>query len=212
MERKNTAEVINQLVEENKGLVYHMLNKYSHSISDWSEAEDLAMEALLNAAIYFDVEKGYQFSSYACQAIRNAILYHLRTQTDYNHRFKANVIVEDKKGREVDMAEILTEELDNDLDGYRPDHRKDPLALLLEKERKHVVKETVDEFVWRGNAHLNTFIDFYYRDEKVAETEVAEASCLSQPCVNHRLINVKKETGRNRKVIQEFKQQLQSVY
>lgn len=212
MAHKNTAEVINQLVEENYNLVYHMLHKYSDSISDWSEAEDLATEALLNAAIYFDTEKGYQFSSYACQAIRNAILYHLRTQTNYNQRYKNNVIVEDKRGREVDYTDNVAEELENDLDGYRPNHRKDPLSLLLEQERKHVVKTTVDEFVWRGDANLNTFIDFHYRDEKVAETEVAEASCLSQPCVNHRLINVKKETGRNRKVIQEFKQQLQSVY
>lgn len=212
MERKNTAEVINQLVEDNYKLVYHMLNKYSHSISDLAEAEDLAMEALLNAAIYFDVEKGYQFSSYACQAIRNAILYHLRTQTNYNQRYKNNVIVEDKRGREVDMTEILAEELDNDLDGYRPDHRKDPLALLLEKERKHVVKETVDEFVWRGNAHLNTFIDFYYRDEKVAEKELGEASQLSQPRINKRLSNVRNEAGRNRKDIQAFKKQLKAVY
>lgn len=211
MERKNTAEVINQLVEENKGLVYHMLNKYSHSISDWSEAEDLATEALLNAAIYFDVEKGYQFSSYACQAIRNAILYHLRTQTDYNHRFKANVIVEDKKGREVDMAEILAEELDNDLDGYRPNHRKDPLSLLLEQERTHVVKKTVDEFVWKGNAHLNTFIDFYYRDEKVSEAELAEAYQFSQAGVSRRLAKVKTETGCRKNEIIDFKNRLKAL-
>lgn len=212
MTHQNTPEVVEELVEKNIKLVYHMMNKYRDSISDWSEAEDLATEALLNAAIYFDTEKGYQFSSYACRSIHNAIMKSLRTQRNYNHRYKADVTVEDKRGRELDMAEILAEELDNDLDGYRPDHRRDPLSLLLEQERKHVVKKTVDEFVWKGNPQLNTFIDFYYRDEKVTETELAESSRLTQPCVNNRLSKVRNEAGRNRKEIQAFKQQLQSIY
>jgi len=80
------------IVQDNLGLVIHMWSKIrsdmdtdSFSIS-FDEIEDDALQngryALMSSARCFDPERNTKFSTYACIAIRNAIL---RTIADYKH-------------------------------------------------------------------------------------------------------------------------------
>ena len=64
-----------EVVAENRGLVYQML--YKRGYQKWSpcfeELESLCMEALMRAARKFDPSRGVRFSTFACRAILNEI-------------------------------------------------------------------------------------------------------------------------------------------
>lgn len=64
-----------KLVEENHNLIYSLLNARGWSIEDYY---DLAAIGLCRAAIMFDPEKGYKFSTYAYTSMQNEILQELR--------------------------------------------------------------------------------------------------------------------------------------
>lgn len=64
------TEAQQQLVEENHNLIYKVLYDHHLDIEEWY---DVAAIGLCRAAMLFDPEKNFQFSTYACTAIWNNI-------------------------------------------------------------------------------------------------------------------------------------------
>lgn len=64
-----------KLVEDNHNLIYHVLLKYHWDIDKYY---GIAAIGLCNAAKMFDPTKGIKFSTYACIAIKNQVLYDKR--------------------------------------------------------------------------------------------------------------------------------------
>lgn len=73
-----TTEDVNELLKQNKNLVYDMLSKYGQLHN--SEAESAAWEGLWDAINTFDVFATTAFSTYACTLIKHRIGDVLRKQ------------------------------------------------------------------------------------------------------------------------------------
>lgn len=72
-----TAEVKDQLADHYSGLVYKISSTFSHKKPYVLDFEDILQEGrlgLLDAIEKFDPERGFQFSTYAQQRIRGAII------------------------------------------------------------------------------------------------------------------------------------------
>lgn len=71
------------IVSENHGLIHHMLKKMN---LQWDEWYDVAAIGLCQAAMKFDITKGYSFATFACTCIRNKILVEINAQ-HYQKRY-----------------------------------------------------------------------------------------------------------------------------
>jgi DNA-directed RNA polymerase specialized sigma24 family protein len=79
--RDKTKEDIEQLLYENKNLVYYMLTKTGQLLNQ--DAESAAWEGLWDAVNLFDIYSKTAFSTFACVIMRNAINDVLRKQKHY---------------------------------------------------------------------------------------------------------------------------------
>ncbi len=77
----------NHLVTENQGLVYSMLHRIKVRIGDRDDLVSEASLALVRAVEGFDPSRGFQFSTYACNAIVRAFIYVNKKTQKYNQRF-----------------------------------------------------------------------------------------------------------------------------
>ena len=223
----NSPEVVERLVEENYGLILHIVNTFAENGSierrDFDDAVWYAIDGLLKAAQNFNESRGFTFSTYACTCIKNSIIAFIRDkQKHLKHRELQMFQVEEDK--EVDFFENL--EAVEDDDRQRPQHQRDPLSLLLEKDKKQQFKKAVEEVSWSGNESINAFIDVYYReeDDTVSQKAVGKLYGKSQAGINQNLSYVKQadellsRSGKKRehftleiKEIQSFKKRIQAL-
>lgn len=216
---KNSPEEMERLIQENYALVFYMINKHREMYVDFNEAEGYAVEGLFNAARTFDREKGIPFSSYACKCIYNQLITYVRKENPYQFNCKCDLSTSLNNGDELSNLENI-ESLPDDC-GNRPSHLRDPLSLLLEKERTQKVQELVDEASWWGNEYINTFIDHHYHN--ISQPDLARWEGSSQPNISNRVISFKgesiskgtklltKKTIQKEKQIKQFKQQLKAL-
>ena len=184
----NSNDVISRLCEENEKLVYYMLNKTSWMFHDFREAEGHAFEGLFNAARYFDESKGYEFSSYAGKSIYNAIANYAEKEREFNGRYKTSLIVETNRGKEKDLFEDLDHPEEEEY--RRPQHTRDPLSLLLEKDQKQYVQQVVEEIAWEGDIALNTLFDYCMIEENMSQSQLARIYKDAQASVSNRLADL----------------------
>lgn len=79
----NDGKTPEQLVQENRKLVYSQANKLKTTLQDWETAEydelvSAGLVGLCQAARRFDPSKGFRFSSLAVRWIRGEMLHYLR--------------------------------------------------------------------------------------------------------------------------------------
>lgn len=78
------------LIERNLGLVYSTAVRSWRGQSEWEESRSAALLAMIRAAEGFDPWRGIKFSTYACTAIRRALICVARTTQTYRFRFHTN--------------------------------------------------------------------------------------------------------------------------
>ena len=110
---------IEQLIQDNTGLVYKQLHKFNKAFDD--DAVSYAFEALWRAAKTYDESKGAKFSTYASVCIYNEIALYLRKE---QQRLKLDVVsydnpIEDstflyfiKSDDDIEKALVDTEKMD----------------------------------------------------------------------------------------------------
>ena len=64
-----------KLVEDNHNLIYFMIHKYNLDVEEYY---DIFALSLCKAAINYDVNKGYAFSTYAASAMKGDYLHNIR--------------------------------------------------------------------------------------------------------------------------------------
>lgn len=212
----NSKEVVERLVEENYGLIFYIVQTFIESgsltIRDFDDAIWYATDGLLKAAQCFNESKGFAFSSYACIAIRNSVIAFIRDKQRHIQHHQEFPVIKDKADREVDPLDLLNpDEVD---ESTVPEYRRNPLSLLLEKDRKQQINDLVEEASWLGNDYINTFIDYHYCDE--SQLELASIIGCSQAVISKRNITVKNcQPNSSRKwknkEIWKFKQSLQEL-
>lgn len=75
------------LVEQNLGLIYSIGSRFRSREVDWDDARGEAFYALVRAVEGFNPWFGFRFSTYACNAIRRALIHLGRKTTQYRIRF-----------------------------------------------------------------------------------------------------------------------------
>jgi RNA polymerase primary sigma factor len=75
------------IVEENIGLTYTMGTRFRNRDVDWDDIRSEAFYALVRAVEGFNPWYGFRFSTYACNAIRRALIHLGRKVNQYRIRF-----------------------------------------------------------------------------------------------------------------------------
>ena len=226
----NSPEMVERLIEENYGLILHIVKTFAESGSierrDFDDATWYATDGLLKAAQSFDASRGFSFSTYACTCIKNSIIAFIRDKQRYLKHHQAFTTFKDKNDQDVDFFDNLKDMEEVEDERQRPRHQRDPLSLLLEKDRQQQIKKTVEEIAWSGNETINVFIDLYYRDEEdvTSQQAIGKLYGKSQAGINKNLSYIKQvdellsRTGITRdhftldmKEVQYFKRRLQSL-
>ena len=105
-----------RLYEENEKLVFFVLNKYFPDIAFDEDAAQEGRIGLWNSCLHYDPGKG-TFSTYACRAIRNAIVLHLRAdmkQTKLPTVSLSSVVGVQRGGDEITLEDTVVGDADVD--------------------------------------------------------------------------------------------------
>ena len=226
----NSPEMVEYLVEENYGLIFYVIKTFLKSGAierrDYDDAIWYATDGLLKAAQSFDASKGFSFSTYACTSIRNSVISLIRDKRKHLQYHQAFLTFKDKDEQDVEFFDNLEAVEEVEDERQRPRHQRDPLSLLLEKDRKKQIKKAVEEISWSGNENINVFIDLYYREEEdvTSQQAIGKLYGKTQASVGNNLRCVKQadellsRTGVTRdhftldmKEVQYFKRRLQSL-
>lgn len=160
---------IEQMIEENIGLVYHCLHKFGRAYDD--DAISCAMEALWKAAMTYNSSKEVKFATYASVCILNAIRMYLRPMTN-------------KRRLEVYSYDDPVFEEDTRL-SFLPDNAYNPEDLRLRSEKIDILNESFDKVLNDCNITSRQVVE-YWRDSDftASQTEIANTLGISQSAVS----------------------------
>lgn len=164
-------------VEQNVGLVYHvvysMINSGCLREGMKNDAVQEGMLGLMNAATYFEPEKGYAFSSLAVSCIRQKVQGLLRKERCRENRsaFSLDEPVGDGNGKEKERqwAEQIPAEDDTEREGMTG--LVDVCCQLLEKTGYRKNAEVLRAYAVEGRTML----------------DIAQEQGVSKQCVQQRL-------------------------
>jgi RNA polymerase sigma factor (sigma-70 family) len=75
------------LIEQNLGLIYSIGSRFRSRDVEWDDVRGEAFHALVRAVEGFNPWFGFRFSTYACNAIRRALIHLGRKATQHRFRF-----------------------------------------------------------------------------------------------------------------------------
>lgn len=79
----------NYIVEQNVGLAYTMAARFRCDEIEWDDLRSEALFALVRAVEGFDLQCGFRFSTYACNAIIHALIRAAKQASQYRARFRS---------------------------------------------------------------------------------------------------------------------------
>ena len=105
------------LIEQNLGLIYSIGSRFRSRDVEWDDVRGEAFYALVRAVEGFNPWFGFRFSTYACNAIRRALIHLGRKATQYRCRFPVehDPIYEQPAETDVD-SDLYVERLSRVLD------------------------------------------------------------------------------------------------
>ena len=171
---------INDIIEQNLGLVYQQLRRFK--LSDNQDAESLAYEALYNAVKTYDANTGNKLSTYAVCVISNALQGYLRTANKKRQilPLSYNVLVEGNDGETAEMLEFIC----------GPNTTEDAVFLGELHERLHQALHAVYDDLY-VEKHRHIFELWYCSGFMRKQTDIARELGVSAPYVSHVLSVVK---------------------
>jgi RNA polymerase primary sigma factor len=106
------------IVEQNLGLAYAMIGRFSSNNMDEDDLLSEAMLALTRAVDRFNPWKGYRFSTYACNVIVRALMRRGKRERNHKRRFPVQFDVSYEQPEELPDAnkELYVERLERALD------------------------------------------------------------------------------------------------
>jgi len=173
----------NKLVEHNIRLVLRqVLNKYRRVKYDKKEMVSIGIIGLINAVNTFDIDKNFQFSTYAVKCIDNEInhlLYHLNKDTVLDSMEKAICIHND--GDEVKLSDTLSDDIDIE-------------RQYIEKETLVLINEIISELPENKRKMIQMYYGLgEYKNKKYKQREIAEELGMERSNMAHIMSNTLKE-------------------
>lgn len=105
-----TKEEAEEIAKENMGLIHHIIGTLNYANFDYTELYDVGMYGYAKAIKSFNKNKDTQFSTYACNCIRNEIIFYMKREM----RHLANDISLNKQISEGDHKDLLLEDIIED--------------------------------------------------------------------------------------------------
>ena len=105
-----TKEEAEEIAKENMGLIHHIIGTLNYANFDYTELYDVGMYGYAKAIKSFNKNKDTQFSTYACNCIRNEIIFYMKREM----RHLANDISLSKQISEGDHKDLLLEDIIED--------------------------------------------------------------------------------------------------
>ena len=167
-------------VEANMNLVYHTVYKLAHKgwVKSYQEEDAIqdGMIGLIKAAMYYEPEKGYEFSTLAVKCIEQCVL--LNSQKAHRRRQKYMMIsLDEPLPEKFDREGMQREEVlasDEDLEEKTLDGAAEALMRKLEGKNRHKELQT---------------LQMYLRGMK--KSEIAAELGESRQCIQQRLIRMR---------------------
>ena len=127
-----------KLVEDNHNLIYAMLHKYNLSIDEYY---DVAAIGLCKAAIMFDAEKRYLFSTYACVVMENELKLVFRHNTNgksipLDKLTYYQSVISDSDGKEIERLSFIPDNVDVESEVMTNEVAKRVYSTLSEQDRR----------------------------------------------------------------------------
>lgn len=158
---------MDDLVLNNLKLVYVVLKKLNlYEQRDYYY--EIGVEGLVKAAKTYKPDKGYQFSTYACRCIRNAVLMDIR-----NNKKRANDISLDAPVEIKDTIKSLYDLIESDFD------------LEAQYEKKELVTRVYRALFELSDEEKKLYYD-YFKEQKPQQQIAKEYKC-SQAQISRRL-------------------------
>jgi len=125
---------IEQLIEENRGLILNVIKKHYPSVYYTYDFEDYIQEgyiALYNAIKYFDESKGCQFSTLATRFIRNCLYTYSIKAENKMKQISSNIISTSKEiGPGITILDALRSKIDIENSYVESSERKEIISKL----------------------------------------------------------------------------------
>lgn len=161
---------MDDLVLDNLKLVYVVLKKLNlYEQKDYYY--EIGVEGLVRAAKTYQSDKGYQFSTYACRCIRNAVLMDIR-----NNKKRINDISLDAPVEIKDTVKSLYDLIESDFD------------VEAQYEKKELVTRVYRALFELSDEEKKLYCD-YFKEQKTQQQIAKEYKC-SQAQISRRLKNL----------------------
>ena len=161
---------MNDLVLDNLKLVYVVLKKLNlYEQKDYYY--EIGVEGLVRAAKTYQPDKGYQFSTYACRCIRNAVLMDIR-----NNKKRVNDISLDAPVEIKDTVKSLYDLIESDFD------------VEAQYEKKELVTRVYRALFELSDEEKKLYCD-YFKEQKTQQQIAKEYKC-SHAQISRRLSNL----------------------
>ena len=99
--------IIEELITNNKGLVYYIVNKYYHKYANDDDVIQCGMIGLWKAAKSYQPEKS-KFATYASKCILSEIGQYFRKENKHSHNVSLNCPIDtDEDGNELSLQDTL---------------------------------------------------------------------------------------------------------
>jgi DNA-directed RNA polymerase specialized sigma subunit len=167
-----TNEEINEIIEQNMGLIRKQLHRFK--MYDDAEAMSRSLEALWNAAIYYDEDRGTAFSTYATACIYNALCAYYNEQKKPSKRF-------------ISYDNIASTETENSFEVFLTDGLSaEDIAHKIDEDLlvRRIFYEELAKFKGLRQRIIYTWEEGNYI---INETEIAEVVGCSQSYVSYTL-------------------------
>lgn len=101
----------NDLIVDNMGLVYHVINTYFPKYKNDEDIEQIGMIGLCLAAEEYSADKAVAFSTYACTCIRNEILRELKKEDTKVKTIPLETLLnENSENEPITLSDTITEQ------------------------------------------------------------------------------------------------------
>lgn len=176
--KEGDLEARNKAITHNVKLVLNqMMKKFSNSPYDQQELVSIGLIGLVKAVDTFDIEKGFNFATYAIRCIDNEILMFIRKAKNIlKEESFDDVIITDKDGNDLTVENILVDENTSITEDYE------------NKELIQEIKKQVDNLHGREKEVVKLYFGFY-NDKQYNQSEIGFMMGLTRSYISRIICN-----------------------
>lgn len=175
--KNGSLDARNRIVEHNIRLVYSVVGSFQYVPCEYEELISIGLEALIKSVDSFDINRGFEFSTYSIKVISNEINLFLRKNRKHFYTQSLEELIEFENDGSGGVSLLGLIASDNFC--YVDDYEK--------RESYRIIRELVDNFPDREKQAIMMYYGFY-ENQVYSQEQIAEYLGISQKTVSRILI------------------------